>query len=161
RAEVEALGRDVDAPVGHFDYTGEEIRRTPGAAGDIFRAIETLPGVSSSGGEFSAFSVRGGGPRDNLIFIDDIPFDKVTHFEGGIESDEAQGGRFSIFAPDIVKSAQFQAGGFGAQYGGKNASLLTLRLGDGNRETPTFAGRYDLLGWEVGYDGPSVIDRHT
>lgn len=161
RAEATPLGRDADAPVGRFDYTADEIRRTPGSAGDIFRAIETLPGVSSSGGEFSAFSVRGGGPRDNLIFIDDIPFDKVTHFEGGIESDEAQGGRFSIFAPDIVKSATFQAGGFGAQYGGKNASLLTLRLGEGNSETPTIGGRYDLLGWEADYDGPSGIDPHT
>ena len=159
--DTQRLGRDADAPAGHFTYTADEIRRTPGAAGDIFRAIETLPGVSSSGGEFSAFSVRGGGPHDNLIFIDDIPFDKVTHLEGGIESDEAQGGRFSIFAPDLVRSAEFQAGGFGAQYGGKTASLLSLHLRDGNPETATYSGRYDLLGWEADYDGPSRLDPHT
>ena len=159
--DTQPLGRDADAPVGHFTYSADEIRRTPGAAGDIFRAIETLPGVSSSGGEFSAFSVRGGGPHDNLIFIDDIPFDKVTHLEGGIESDEAQGGRFSIFAPDLVHSAEFQAGGFGAQYGGKTASLLSLHLRDGNTTTTTYSGRYDLLGWEADYDGPSRIDPHT
>ncbi|MGE5098681.1 MAG: TonB-dependent receptor, partial [Deltaproteobacteria bacterium] len=161
RVEAAPITRDPEAPVGRFDYSAEEIRRTPGAAGDIFRAIETLPGVSSSGGEFSAFSVRGGGPRDNLIFIDEIPFDKVTHLEGGIESDEAQGGRFSIFAPDLVHSAEFQAGGFAAQYGGKSASLLRLRLKDGNAETPTVTGRYDLLGWEADYDGPSKIDDRT
>jgi hypothetical protein len=161
RVDATSIARDPEAPVGRFDYSAEEIRRTPGAAGDIFRAIETLPGVSSSGGEFSAFSVRGGGPRDNLIFIDEIPFDKVTHLEGGIESDEAQGGRFSIFAPDLVHSAEFQAGGFAAQYGGKSASLLRLRLKDGNSETPTLTGRYDLLGWEAGYDGPSKIDGRT
>lgn len=152
---------DPDQTVGRSSYTAEEIRRTPGAAGDIFRAIETLPGVTSSGGEFSAFSVRGGGPRDNLILIDEIPFNKVTHLEGGIESDEAQGGRFSIFAPDLVQSADFRAGGFAAQYGGKNASVLSLRLKDGNTETATVAGRFDLLGWEADYDGPSRVHSGT
>jgi carboxypeptidase family protein/TonB-dependent receptor-like protein len=158
---AEAFPKEADQDVSHFTYTADEIRRTPGAAGDLFRAIETLPGVSSSGGEFSAFSVRGGGPRDNLILIDDIPFDKVTHLEGGIESDEAQGGRFSIFAPDLVQSADFRAGGFSAQYGGKDASVLSLRLRDGNIETPTFGGRYDLLGWEADYDGPSGLLANT
>lgn len=153
--------RDPDQGVSRFNYTADEIRRTPGAASDVFRAIETLPGVNSSGGEFSAFSVRGGGPRDNLILIDEIPFDKVTHLEGGIESDEAQGGRFSIFAPDIVRSADFRAGGFPAQFGGKGASLLSLQLRDGNIETATVGGRYDLLGWEADYDGPSYVHGGT
>lgn len=153
--------RDPDQNVGRFTYTADEIRRAPGAASDVFRAIETLPGVSSSGGEFSAFSVRGGGPHDNLILIDEIPFDKVTHLEGGIESDEAQGGRFSIFAPDLVRSADFRAGGFPAQYGGKSASVLSLQLRDGNTETATYGGRYDLLGWEADYDGPSRLHEGT
>jgi hypothetical protein len=158
---AEAFPRDPEQSVGRFTYTADEIRRTPGAASDVFRAIETLPGVSSSGGEFSAFSVRGGGPRDNLILIDEIPFDKVTHLEGGIESDEAQGGRFSIFAPDLIRSADFRAGGFPAQYGGKSASVLSMQLRDGNTETPTLGARYDLLGWEADYDGPSWIHDGT
>lgn len=46
----------------------EEIRRNPGSAGDVFRALDVLPGVVSTG-EFSSFTVRGKGPRDNLILI--------------------------------------------------------------------------------------------
>ena len=65
---------DAQAPVSSFTYTRDEIRRTPGATGDIFRAMETLPGVSTSGGEFAAFSVRGGSPEENIILIDNIPF---------------------------------------------------------------------------------------
>lgn len=158
---LDPFPRDPEQGAGRFTYTAGEIRRTPGAAGDIFRAIETLPGVSSSGGGFSAFSVRGGGPHDNLILIDGFPFGKVTHLEGGPEGDEAQGGRFGIFAPDLVESADFRAGGFPAQYGGKNASLLMLNLREGNPESRTFSGRYDLLGWETGYDGPSGVGRST
>jgi len=43
----------------------EEIRRSPGSAGDVLRAMDVLPGVVSTG-EFSSFTVRGNGPRDNL-----------------------------------------------------------------------------------------------
>lgn len=158
---VDPFPRDPEQSVSRSTYTADEIRRTPGAVDDIFRAVETLPGVSSSSGGFSAFSVRGGGPHDNLIFIDEIPFDKVTHLEGGSEGDEAKGGRLSIFAPELIQSADFRAGGFPAQYGGKNASLLSLKLKDGNPETATYGVRYDLLGWELDYDGPSRVARNT
>ena len=33
----------------------EEIRRNPGSAGDVFRALDILPGVVSTG-EFSSFT---------------------------------------------------------------------------------------------------------
>ena len=95
---------EKQAPVSTYNYTREEIWRSPGAAGDVFRALETLPGVSSAGGEFSSFSVRGGRPKDNIILIDNIPFDRVTHFAGGsTEEQDKLGGRFSIFAPNLVE----------------------------------------------------------
>ena len=152
---------DAQAPVSSFTYTREEIRRAPGATGDIFRAMETLPGVSTSGGEFSAFSVRGGSPEENIILIDNIPFDKISHFNGGSsEEQDKQGGRFSIFAPNIIEEARFQGGGFSAVYGGKLASFLDIKIKEGNRQTPTIDGRFDVTGWEVNYDGPvSVLDR--
>ncbi len=160
---IEASGfeQDKQAPISNYNYTREEIRRAPGATGDIFRAIETLPGVSSSGGEFSSFSVRGGSPRDNIVLVDNIPFSKVSHFDGGTEEQEAQGGRFSIFTPGLIETANFQAGGFSARYGGKNASLVDLKIKEGNKETPTANGTYDVLGWEANYDGPSYIYKNT
>ncbi|HAB51862.1 MAG: hypothetical protein A2499_06310 [Stygiobacter sp. RIFOXYC12_FULL_38_8] len=156
------FSRDNETPTTNFSYSREEIRRSPGAAGDIFRAIETLPGVSSSGGEFSAFSVRGGSPRDNIVLIDNIPFDKFSHFDnGGSEEQEVQGGRFSIFAPGLIEEANFQAGGFAAKYGGKNASFVDLKIKEGNKESFTINGTYDLLGWELNYDGPTYALGNT
>jgi Outer membrane receptor for ferrienterochelin and colicins len=92
----------------------EEIRRNPGSAGDVFRALDILPGVVATG-EFSSFTVRGNGPRDNLILIDGIPFDKVAHFDESLGEQEVVdgGGRYSIFAPNIIGNARFSraAGG--------------------------------------------------
>lgn len=156
-----AFSNDEISLVSGYTYQREEIRRSPGASGDIFRAIETLPGVSSSGGEFSAFSVRGGSPRDNLILIDNIPFDKVAHFDGGTEDQEAQGGRFSIFAPGLINEAKFQAGGFSAKNSGKNASIIELALKEGNTKTAKMDATYDPIGWEVNYDGPISLAANT
>jgi hypothetical protein len=148
---------DATAPVSNYGYSREEINRNPGAAGDVFRAIEALPGVSSSGGDFSAFSVRGGSPRDNIVLVDNIPFDKVSHMEFQQEDQEAQGGRFSLFAPRVISEARFQAGGFSSRYGGKNASLVDLSIKEGSRKSFTADGTYDLMGWEVNYDGPTYL----
>lgn len=146
---------DPIRPVSNYTYSEAEIRRAPGAAGDIFRAIETLPGVSGSGGEFSSFSVRGGSPLENIVLVDNIPVDKTSHMEGGSEAQESQGGRFSIFATGIIDQANFQGGGFGARYGGKNASLVELKIKEGDQEDITADVRYDLLGLEANYNGPT------
>lgn len=149
-------------PVSTYSFSREEISRNPGAQGDIFRAIGILPGVSSSGGQFSAIAVRGQGIRDNVYMIDDIPMLEVSHLEGSASGfNDPNGGRFSIFAPRVVSNAVFQGGGFGAQFGRKSASYLGLRIKEGNIETAFLSGQFDLLGATLIYDGPSGLDKNT
>jgi hypothetical protein len=140
----------------------EEIRRNPGSAGDVFRALDILPGVVATG-EFSNFTVRGNGPRDNLILIDGIPFDKVVHFDEslGEQADIDGGGRYSIFAPNIIGSARFSPGGWRAAEGGKNGSLLELEVAEGNPASSTAGARLDIIGVEADYDGPSYVADNT
>jgi len=154
---------DSEIPVSDYSYTKEELNRNPGSAGDVFRALAAMPGVSiGSGGEFAAFSVRGGTPYENVFLIDNIPFSKVTHLEGGGSEEElGQGGRFSIFTPSMLSSVDFQGGAFPAKYGGKNSSLINIHIKEGNRSTPTFSAYYDLFGGEVTYDGPSYFHKNT
>lgn len=149
------------AAVSRHSFQREEIRRSPGTAGDVLRAIGSLPGASTSEGEFAAMSVRGGGVYDNLILIDNIPFEKINHFEGGSREQEAQGGRFSVFTAGLVERATFYGGGFGAEYGRKGASVLDLSIKEGNTESPTLNGSYDLLGLELNYDGPTYLWDNT
>ncbi|MBN4061967.1 TonB-dependent receptor [Bacteroidales bacterium AH-315-I05] len=149
-------------PVSAYSLSREEIYRNPGAQGDIFRAIGVLPGVQSVGGEFSAIAVRGQGVRDNVYIVDDIPLQEVTHLAGSHTGfNDPNGGRFSIFAPRVVNEAQFQAGGFSAEYGRKNSGLLSLGIKEGNTEDFTIDGQIDLLGWIINYDGPSYLHKNT
>lgn len=140
----------------------EEIRRNPGSAGDVFRALDMLPGVMATG-EFSNFTVRGNGPRDNLVTIDGLPFDKVTHFDEGLgeQEDIAGGGRYSIFAPNLIGTAKFSPGGWRASEGGKFGSLLELEVAEGNRASSTVATQLDVGGFEGSYDGPSHVADNT
>jgi hypothetical protein len=151
-------------PVSAYAFSREEIFRSPGAQGDIFRAIGILPGVVSSGGQYSAIAVRGQGTADNVYIADDIPLFDVSHLEiEGFNSgfNDPNGGRFSIFAPRVVDNALFEGGGFAAQYGRKASSLLSLGIKEGNRETAFWGGQFDLLGATLIYDGPSGFDKKT
>ncbi len=107
--------------------------------------------------------MRGRGPRDNLILIDGIPFDKVVHFDQTLGEDEdiGGGGRFSIFAPNIIGGASFEQGGWSAAYSGRNGSLLLLDIAAGNPNTPTVSARLDFAGGEITYDGPSYVSGNT
>jgi hypothetical protein len=152
------------APVSSFSFSREEIFRSPGAQGDIFRAIGILPGVVSSGGQYSAIAVRGQGTADNIYMADDIPLFQVSHLEiEGFNAgfNDPNGGRFSIFAPRVVDNATFQGGGFSAQYGRKSSSYLGLGIKEGNRANAFYSGQFDLLGFTLIYDGPSGIDKKT
>ncbi|MDO9519912.1 MAG: TonB-dependent receptor [Pseudohongiella sp.] len=135
----------------------EALRSAVGGGADPLLSLDGLPGLASTG-EFAAFSVRGRGPRDNLIFVDDFPFDKVVHFDATLGEDEdvGGGGRFSIFAPNVIDGAEFSPGGWGPAYGGRAASLLNLEVAGGN-PSPSASLRIDLAGFEVGYDGPAGL----
>ncbi|MEN7341797.1 MAG: TonB-dependent receptor [Pseudomonadota bacterium] len=148
-------------PVSNSFFNRDELRNNPGTGSDVLRALDGMPGITSTG-EFASFSVRGRGPRNNLIFVDDFPLDKVVHFDQSLGEDEdvAGGGRFSIFAPNSISGAEFSPGGWSSAYGGKSGSLLRLEV-TGGGPTPVASLRVDLAGIEVGYEGPSGVDDNT
>ncbi|MDQ8203477.1 TonB-dependent receptor [Pelagicoccus sp. SDUM812003] len=155
--EVRARQADVFASASSAYRNREELRSSVGGGADPLLSLDGLPGLVSTN-EFANFSVRGRGPRDNLIFVDEFPFDKAVHFDAtlGEEEDVGGGGRFSIFAPNTISGAEFSPGGWGPAYGGRAASLLKLEVAGGN-PSPSASLRIDIAGNEFGYDGPAGI----
>jgi hypothetical protein len=97
--------------------TGDEIKILPGLGeADVMRAIEVLPGVVSTSDFSSAFNVRGGSSDQNLILLDGFPIFNPFHL----------GGLFSVFNSDVIARAELLSGGFGAEYGGRVSSVLTV-----------------------------------
>ena len=53
---------------------------------DVLKTIQLLPGVQSSGEGSSGFYVRGGGPDQNLILLDEATVYNASHLFGFFSS---------------------------------------------------------------------------
>ena len=158
---ADAVRRDAFGAVSSSYLDREHLRTATGSGADVLRALDGLPGLFSTG-EFASFTVRGRGPRDNLILVDGFPYDKVAHFDQslGEQEDIEGGGRFSIFPPNLIDGAEFSPGGWSAAHGGRNGSLLKLNVARGN-PSASASLRLDIAGAELVYDGPSGIRQDT
>ena len=124
---------------------------------DVFRTIQTLPGVSALSDYSAGLYVRGGSPDQNLILLDEIDVYNPNHMFGF----------FSTFNVDAVKSVDLQKSGYPARYGGRLSSLLDVHNRDGNRKE--FAGvvHASLIASSLLLEGPwshgswLVSGRHT
>ena len=103
----------------------EEIRRFPGGFEDVVRTVSTLPGVAiNNAGGRNDLLVRGGGPSENLYIINNIEVPNINHF--GNQGNSS--GSLSFVNLDFVEDVTFSTGGFGASYGDKMSSVLSLSM---------------------------------
>ncbi|HEU4884610.1 MAG TPA: TonB-dependent receptor [Longimicrobium sp.] len=116
-SERERTRFETEAGVTTRVITGAEIKMLPGLGeADVLRAVEVLPGVVSTSDFSSAFNVRGGSADQNLILLDGFTIFNPFHL----------GGLFSVFNSDVIARAELLSGGFGAEYGGRVSSVLTV-----------------------------------
>jgi hypothetical protein len=113
-----------NAQMGKIDLSMDQIKNIPSFLGevDIMKTIQLLPGVRNAGEGNAGFYVRGGGPDQNLIILDDAVVYNSGHLFGF----------FSIFNSDAIKNTTLIKGGMPAQYGGRLSSVLDIAMKDGN-----------------------------
>ncbi len=110
-----------------------DIVTTAGANGDIYGALQTLPGTGVVG-EKEGMYVRGGDANEAKTFIDGLLVDN-PYFTS--VPDVPQRGRFSPF---LFKGISFSTGGYSAQYGQAMSSALILESQDLPDRTSTNVG---------------------
>jgi hypothetical protein len=127
------------------------INKIPALMGevDIIKAIQLLPGVQSVSEGSSGFSVRGGSPDQNLILLDEATVYNASHFLGF----------FSVFNNDAIKDVKLYKGDLPAQYGGRLASVLDVRMKDGNQKKFSGTGGIGLISSRLTLEGPIIKDR--
>ncbi|MEP6617082.1 MAG: carboxypeptidase-like regulatory domain-containing protein [Ginsengibacter sp.] len=134
------------AQMGKIDLTIEQIKSVPAFLGevDILKTIQLLPGVRNAGEGSAGLYVRGGGPDQNLIMLDDAVVYNTGHLFGF----------FSIFNSDAIKSTTLIKGGMPAQYGGRLSSVLDISMKEGNDKTLQFDGGIGLIASRISMQGP-------
>ncbi|MFA6977803.1 MAG: TonB-dependent receptor [Ignavibacteriaceae bacterium] len=142
--------KPLDQSLSIRSLTQQEIRRSPGSAEDIFRVMQSLPGVATAGGKSAQLIVRGGSPDENLTLLDNIEIYNPIHFARTGESM----GIISIINPSLLKGVDFMTGGFPAKYGDKMSSVFEMSLLDGNKEMYNTDINANLGGFGAMVDGP-------
>lgn len=140
-----------DVPVSNQVQSSEEIRRLPGGFEDVVRAVSILPGVAQVQAGRNDLIVRGGAPSENLYIIDNVELPNINHF--GTQG--ASGGPLSYVNLDFVDATSFSSGGFGARYGDKLSSLLSIDLREGRKDR--FGGKGTIAATQFGLnlEGPA------
>ena len=120
---VESDAVDLERPSTN-PLTSEEVLRVAGSIDNIFRALDTLPGVAATDDFTSRLAVRGGTPDQNLTVMDGIEIHNPYRLFGIT----------GAFNPEPVENFQLTAGGFGVAYGDRLSSLLIVDNRRGRRD---------------------------
>ena len=123
-----------------------EVVTTPGAAADIFRAIQTFPGVSGLD-EGAGLIVRGGDVDEVKVFLDQATVVHPFRFEN------PSGGVFGSISPFLVSGTFFSSGGFSARYGDALSGVLAMESLDMPDQT-TIQGTASFAATSAGLDIP-------
>jgi outer membrane cobalamin receptor len=97
----------------------------PGVGEDVFRTLQTLPGVLAPNDFTSQLVIRGSGPDQNLIVMDGIEVFNPYRLYGII----------SMFNPETASDINLITGGFPAKYGDRLSAVLDVTTREGDKTT--------------------------
>ncbi len=117
-----------NAPSSRITMSYEEIRRAPGAIGDVSRLVQSMPGVLTGNDTRNDIIARGGSPMENLFLVDGLEVPNLNHFAG----QGSTGGPIGMLNNELVRDVAFFAGAFGPRYGNRLSSVLDISLREGN-----------------------------
>lgn len=124
--------------------TPRESKILPGAAEDVLRSLQALPGVTSVNDFSSQLVVRGSGPDQNIIMIDGFEVINPYRLYGIV----------SMFNPETVSDISLQTGGFDARYGDRLSAVIDVKNRDGRIDVPFNAKlNFSLTNMNVIFEG--------
>lgn len=140
-----------DAKIGHMELGIDVIKLLPAFMGevDVLKSIQLLPGVSSVSEGGQGFYVRGGGPDQNLVLLDEAVVYNASHLFGF----------FSVFNSDAVKSVNLIKGGMPSNFGGRMSSVLEVNMNEGNNKEFKVKGGLGLISSRLTVEGPLKKDK--
>ncbi|MES2730335.1 MAG: TonB-dependent receptor [Bacteroidota bacterium] len=133
--------------------TTKEAKLIPAVFGevDILKVLQLKPGIKSGGEGTTGLYVRGGGPDQNLVVLDEAVVYNPNHLFGF----------FSVFNSDAVKGVELYKGDFPAQFGGRLSSVVDVKLRDGNAKKFSGQGGIGLISSRLTLEGPLVKDKSS
>ena len=145
------LNNVKSAQMGQIDLSINTVKSLPSFMGetDILKTLQLLPGVRNAGEGNSGFYVRGGGPDQNLILLDEAVVYNSGHLFGF----------FSVFNSDAVKNLTLIKGGMPPQYGGRLSSVIDIAMKEGNINKTQVDAGIGLIASRFSIQGPLIKNK--
>ena len=136
----------IELPIG-------QIKKIPALFGekDVLKVLQLMPGVQKGTEGQTGLYVRGGGPDQNLIILDDAVVYNANHLFGF----------FSVFNSDAIKSVELTKGGFPARYGGRLSSVVEMTMKEGSKDRLHGEGGVGLISSRLTLEGPIKKDKSS
>ena len=153
---ISATKKDANvknAQMGQIDLSMGKIKALPVLFGEVdpLKTLQLFPGITNAGEGNSGIYVRGGGPDQNLLLLDDAVVYNSGHLFGF----------FSIFNGDAIKNISIIKGGMPAQYGGRLSSVLDIAMKDGNMKKFQGEGGIGSIAARFSLQGPIKKDKSS
>src|SRR6188508_1426851 len=150
----------IETPLSVQRLTSEEIKSNPGANFDISKVIQTLPGVGGGqqgGGFRNDIIIRGGGPNENVYYLDGIEIPVLNHFQ----TQGSSGGPQGILNVSFIEDVKLSSSAFEARYDNALSSVFQFKQRTGNPNK--FQGNFRLSATEVAatIEGPLSKNKKT
>ena len=107
-----------------FNLKPTNIKILPGAIEDVLRSLKSLPGVTSPNDFTSQLVIRGSGPDQNLIIMDEVEIFNPYRLYGLV----------SMFNPETLSDINLITGGFPSKYGDRLSAVLDVSNIEGVRD---------------------------
>lgn len=122
--------KKIESPLSVLSVGVQEIEKTAGANRDVSKVIQTLPGVGVTDPNRNDLIVRGGGPSENVFYLDGIEIPIINHFS----TQGSSGGTVGVINPDFVREIDFYTGAFPASKGNALSSVMDIKQKDGSKD---------------------------
>jgi len=120
----------IESPLSVLSIGVQEIEKSAGANRDVSKVVQLLPGVGATDPNRNDLIVRGGGPAENVFYLDGVEIPVINHFA----TQGASGGAVGIINPDFVREINFYTGAFPANRTNALSSVMDIRQKDGSKD---------------------------
>ncbi len=119
-----AVHIDSDLDISSFRVDPVMLTEIPQLNKDVFQVVKFSPSVTQSDPFSPQYYVRGSDAGENMVQLDGMVIYNPQHFMGSA----------AVFNPYSIKDIEMLVGGFDAEYGGRNASILHISTREGTQD---------------------------
>lgn len=150
----------LETPLSVQRLTTEEIKTNPGGNFDISKVIQTLPGVgggAGGGGFRNDIVIRGGGPGENVFYLDGIEVPVINHFQ----TQGSSGGPQGILNVSFIEDVKLSSSAFDARYDNALSSVFQFKQRTGNPNKVQGNVRLSATELAATFEGPLSKNKKT